>query len=828
MYRKDHNKILSCARKTKHLPLYLIVVMLVLFFNACSNKNQALTKAEKQWIKNNASDIVIPFGYLAAPNAYYNEDGEYVGLLVDFEREIENKLKTNFRHKNFTTWNEITQYARLNRNYIIVGIARTPEREKYLNFTNSFVKIPYVIIARHDSEIGSMGDLRAKSVCITRGYAVTEYLDSHYEYLNYTEVDDNLEGLRAVASGVYDAMITNQAYATYLMEQEGFSNLKIAGESGYINRLAAAVSKQDQELYQIVDKAVDQISDVRRKALYRKWIFQNNTALSVKIAYVILAISLSTLLIVVVLWFFLKRLRQQVQSSSQVIRRGEKRYKSLIENSSDAIYILHDKKLVSYNKKFVELFGYSEEELNSDDFQIIKLVADESLEFIKERSRKIANNEPVSTKYEYAGKTKNNDKLYLEVYVRSERINNYLETQGTIHDITDRKRREEELIKAKEKAEESDKLKSAFLANMSHEIRTPMNGILGFTQLLKDNSQLPKELQHFIDIIQKSGNRMLSTINNIIDVSKIESGVEILHITEVDIYMLLSELNEFFLPEAENKKLKFVFEQAHSKDRIKILTDEYKLNSILTNLIKNAIKFTQEGEIKFGYTVKEEAVEFFVHDTGMGIPLEKQETVFNHFEQADHTFARGFEGSGLGLSITKGYINLLNGTIKLESSPGAGSKFWFSIPTRFVTPQILQEKEALSKSLNISPDKDLKILIVEDDKTSADYLFAIISGITKKIIITNNGVSAIKTLRKHPDIDVIFMDIRMPGMNGLEATQEIRKFNKDVFIIAQTAYTHDNYKENTLEVGCNACLYKPINRKELQNILSNKMSTAKA
>jgi signal transduction histidine kinase len=235
-----------------------------------------------------------------------------------------------------------------------------------------------------------------------------------------------------------------------------------------------------------------------------------------------------------------------------------------------------------------------------------------------------------------------------------------------------------ELEKQKNIAEESDKMKSAFLANMSHEIRTPMNGIIGFAELLKTEDLSEEEKSHFLDVILRSGNRMLGTINNIIEVSKLESGVEKLLVQKVDVANIVNELNSFFSAEAESKGLKFIVEEDLSETEF--FTDEYKLNSVLTNLIKNAIKFTKEGFVKVEIKLDETKLNLVVEDSGIGIPQEKQNSIFEQFVQADFSHSNGFEGSGLGLSITNGYIQLLKGKIKLSSVEGSGSRFDVEIP----------------------------------------------------------------------------------------------------------------------------------------------------
>ena len=376
-----------------------------------------------------------------------------------------------------------------------------------------------------------------------------------------------------------------------------------------------------------------------------------------------------------------------------------------------------------------------------------------------------------------------------------------------------------ELEKQKIKAEESDKMKSAFLANMSHEIRTPMNGILGFADLLKSADYSSEKQATFIGIIQQSGNRMLGTINNIIDVSKLESGLEKTQITEVNIKSIMTELMNFFSPEAFRKGLKLTLKEGISTLPQSFYTDEYKLNSILTNLIKNALKFTKEGSVEIKYSIEDTMAEFWITDTGIGIPQSKLASVFDQFVQADFSHSNGFEGSGLGLSISQGYVKLLNGEIRLESEQNKGSTFYVRIPNNL--SKIISSIENEQSSVSIQPIlTKYKILIAEDDETSFYFLKEVLKDIADDIIHAKDGIEAVEMAKKHSDTDIILMDIKMPKLNGFEATKQIRSFNTKVFIIAQTAYAQDSYKAKVSEAGCDAYISKPIDKQKLLDIIS--------
>lgn len=257
---------------------------------------------------------------------------------------------------------------------------------------------------------------------------------------------------------------------------------------------------------------------------------------------------------------------------------------------------------------------------------------------------------------------------------------NPIEMIGYFVDITNRKKADQELVLAKEKAEESDRLKSAFLANMSHEIRTPMNGMLGFADLLKDSQLTTNEKEEYVAIIRKSGHRLLGIINDLINISKIESGQMDVKFEPVNVNEQLDYLYKFFSAETRKKGLELKKHCPAKEDEVVISTDKEKLYAILTNMIKNAIKFTDKGRIEFGYKRKNDSFEFFVSDTGIGISRENQQAVLERFIQVDSGFSSGYEGAGLGLSISKAYIEMLGGKLRIESELGQGSTFFFTVP----------------------------------------------------------------------------------------------------------------------------------------------------
>lgn len=394
---------------------------------------------------------------------------------------------------------------------------------------------------------------------------------------------------------------------------------------------------------------------------------------------------------------------------------------------------------------------------------------------------------------------------------------------GTITDITERKEMEADFIFAKEKAEESDRLKSAFLANMSHEIRTPMNGILGFAELLKEPDITGEQHQDYLEIIEKSGARLLNIINDIVDISKIESGQMKVSLNDVNVNEQLEFIYKLFNREVEQKELHLSLKKSLSTSEVIISTDREKLYAILANLVKNAIKYTNSGYIELGYNIAgtnhASALQFFVKDTGIGIAKHRQEAIFERFIQADIFDKMARQGAGLGLAISKAYVEMLGGKIWVESEEGKGSTFYFTLPNLFKTEEKTTGTTTHFGSAEENGIKPLKIIIAEDDGPSSQLISIGVRKFGKEVITVKTGTEAVNICRKNPDTDLILMDIQMPEMDGFEAARQIRQFNTSVIIIAQTAYALSGDDEKAIASGCNDYIAKPIKTKNLINLI---------
>ena len=383
-------------------------------------------------------------------------------------------------------------------------------------------------------------------------------------------------------------------------------------------------------------------------------------------------------------------------------------------------------------------------------------------------------------------------------------------------DITDRKQSEEELIYAKEKAEEGDRLKTAFLNNISHEIRTPMNAIVGFCALLGEPDLNEQSRMDYIEVIIQSSNHLLAIISDIVDISNIEANIVKIAKNGININSTFKSLYDQFLPKVSEKKIQLICESDIPDSDALIVTDNTKLKQILINLINNAIKFTDKGYVKVGCVLRDKFLEFCVSDTGIGIGEEYYQRIFDRFYQVQLSISRLYEGTGLGLAISKANVELMGGKIWLTSEPGKGSTFFFSIPYEKQAVETLAVNEKRVPEDFVFPEKKT-ILIAEDIDSNFKLVRFFLSNANTEIIRAANGKEAVQKFQSNKNIDLILMDIKMPVMDGYTAVKLIRETNNTIPIIAQTAYAED--KEKAIDSGCSGFISKPFDKKSLLKVI---------
>ncbi len=498
--------------------------------------------------------------------------------------------------------------------------------------------------------------------------------------------------------------------------------------------------------------------------------------------------------------------------------------RSIIDSSPDLIFFKDlQSNYVGCNASFSRYIGISEQELiGRNDFDYFSR---EAAELYHENDRVlIRDNRPLRSEEWIIlsdGRKLLMDTLKVLYHDKSGKA---IGIMAISRDITESEDSKIKLKEAKEKAEEADKLKTAFLANMSHEIRTPMNAIVGFSNLLTEDTLSVEEKKEYISHINHGSETLLKLIDDIIDIAKIESGQLSVSLQPMNLKEMMDDLYTIYsnqLRIREKVNVKLIKEIADLPKGCKINSDEFRLRQVITNLVINAVKFTSEGSITYGLRLTNGFVEFYVKDTGIGITPEGQAIIFDRFRQEHNNGLKHAGGTGLGLAISKHIVELLGGTLSVQSLQGKGSEFIFTIPYQPLSDvkkvQVPENKE------EGSPEYDWTgktLLVVEDVETNYKFIYAALSRTKLNILKAEDGMKAIQVCKENNQIDLILMDVNMPVLNGYEATLEIKKIHPHIPVVIQTAYAMQGEEQRTKEAGCDAFLSKPINLNSLFEVLA--------
>lgn len=509
-------------------------------------------------------------------------------------------------------------------------------------------------------------------------------------------------------------------------------------------------------------------------------------------------------------------MKKEKDAALKTLRESENNYRKLSESSPYGIMVHVRGRVFYHNREAARLITGRED----GSFLGIKLadhVSPDYKEALLVRMEKLYSGEKTDGPKEMPFKDERGRELILEIASSHITFHGYPAAQVIFSDIAERKKAESELLKAKEKAEESDHLKTAFLENLSHEIRTPLNGIIGFTTLLKNNNITKEEKFDYIKIIEDSGKYLINIIDDLIEVSRIETGQFELRNEVFNLNDLLDELHTFFNDNEKYATCPVLLSLTCQLEEgmAMIYSDRTRLKQVLNNLISNAYKFTDEGKIEFGYEIiGNENLRFFVKDTGTGIPKSSRDIIFERFRQAENAVKRSSGGNGLGLTISRGIIEALRGRIWFESEPERGTDFYFEIPYELAIDNPAEEILRPSENLGYN-FKGKTILIAEDEPSNYELLKYILYNTGARLLHAQTGREVLRMINVNNHVDLILLDIKMPEMNGLEALKSLRKQKHMLPVIAQTAYVMSDDEKKCMDAGCDDYITKPIKADEL-------------
>ena len=783
----------------------IFVLLLVVLSAYGSSQLAFLTAQENQYLAEHKYDAELVLGSEAPPNAFYDENGNYVGILPDYMTEVKKILGFEFRTKYVRSWQELIEYSKTAPNVILVGIARTDERNEYLNFTDSFLNIPYMVLCRQGSKVDSMKDLENLKVCTVDRYAVNEFLKRYYPDVETIKVSNYVEGVRGVSTGFYDAMVISQVYASYTIETQAITNLHFACETGYLNSLCVAVSKSNPILCSILQKTFAQIPEKKRKAIYRKWVHpaEEKVAKSIFIWTGVFTGALVLVAGLLCLWSI--SLRRQVSKQTNQLRKSKDKLEQIIKRLPMPM-LISDKigNIVLFNDKFTEIFGYTIEDVKNREQWLKAVYPDPDYrQKVVEcwgQARAVAEG--------------NNSDMEMQVYdmVAKDGSTHSVEFKMTIsedkcllamNDITERKEIEAERLK-------SQKLESlsTVAGGIAHDFNNLLTAVFGNIEIAQKSLAENTKSYQYLSVAHKAIESSKNLTKQLLTFAK--GGEPMLEPIRID--KLIEDTVKFNLS-GTNIELKL----SMPDNLYHAIADEGLLFQVFANLTINARQAMPDGGTISVSAMNVEIegkqyVRILFQDSGEGIPEELSDKIFDPY------FTTKESGSGLGLAVCHSIIKKHNGTISVESTGRQGATFTVLLPAS-------NESDFAEVSTSEIPQKtlpsELKVLLMDDDEMVREVGVALLESFGYCVDTAVNGEEAITkfdaAIKNGCGFDIVIMDLTIAnGIGGIEAIKEVLAISEDAKVIVSSGYSDAPAMARYKDFGFSGRLAKPFDIDELE------------
>ncbi len=784
-------------------------------------KKVLLTAAERAWLN---TVKTVRFGIMPDfPPIMFSENNTYTGIIPDYLKVIRERTGIVFEFVPVLP-TELDVKAKAVE-FDICPTFNVAERKAYMNFTDPFLEYKTVIITRSDMPfmIG-IGSLRGRKIAIVKGIkAYKRFFEKYYPDIILIEKKNVLEALESVSKSETDAYIGGSIIACYLIQKHYLVNLRISGIADHPPEpYMYAVRKDYSELLGIMNKAIASISKEEQNAILQKWFTVKVEHKADWSGFLLWAAGIGSFFVVIlgISLFWNHRLTREIRERKRTeaaLRESEQKFSDILNNVRDIIWSVTypDFKIIYLSPSAEKIYGHSVREFIDNPGLWQDIVHPDDKHILEQTFRQLQEKSIAERESRFVRPDGSIGWVIDKSRMIYDENGNPIRIDGIASEITDRKRAEEELQKAKEAAESANRAKSEFLANMSHEIRTPLSAVIGFADLLGSSIHDESAKDH-LKTIQSAGNNLLRIINDILDLSKIEAGKMEVKYEPVRIRSLIEEIRSFFYLKIAEKALDFITDIAEDVPDF-LLFDSIRLRQILLNLIGNAVKFTEKGYIKLSVKCNVLGVNcdltMTIEDSGIGIAPEFQDKIFDAFRQVDGESSRKHAGTGLGLTISKRLVEMMNGFITVNSELGKGSVF--EIVFRDIKISEVPGKKYLPQPEAEHPRfESAKILIADDSELNRSLLKAYLRDSRFRIIEAEDGEQAVSlALREKPDM--ILMDIRMPRMDGYQAVTAIRNSGLSVPIIAITTAVLPEDQEKIVQYRFEGYLPKPVRKPEL-------------